>query len=122
MSCRAVKCPSRVVLWYKVNSKRGKTLSRCFQAQVLVCRALSNVLLLPWPNLPESEQQWAVRSTNHASLISALTREYRQLKSNAIVPQRKVQLEDSKSVLSSDSCNANFWEVLLRWFANNYVG
>ncbi|KAM9599460.1 exportin-6 isoform 2-T2 [Morphnus guianensis] len=64
------------------------------KAQVLVCRALSNVLLLPWPNLPESEQQWAVRSTNHASLISALTREYRQLKSNAILPQRKVQLED----------------------------
>jgi len=68
----------------------------CFQAQVLVCRALSNVLLLPWPNLPESEQQWAVRSTNHTSLISALTRDYRQLKSNAILPQRKVQLEDSK--------------------------
>ncbi|XP_062467918.1 exportin-6 isoform X5 [Pezoporus occidentalis] len=65
------------------------------KAQVLVCRALSNVLLLPWPNLPESEQQWAVRSTNHASLISALTREYRQLKSNAILPQRKVQLEDN---------------------------
>ncbi|XP_061206692.1 exportin-6 isoform X5 [Neopsephotus bourkii] len=65
------------------------------KAQVLVCRALSNVLLLPWPNLPESEQQWAVRSTNHASLISALTREYRQLKTNAILPQRKVQLEDN---------------------------
>uniref|UniRef100_A0A8B9GAG1 Exportin 6 n=1 Tax=Amazona collaria TaxID=241587 RepID=A0A8B9GAG1_9PSIT len=69
------------------------------KAQVLVCRALSNVLLLPWPNLPESEQQWAVRSTNHASLISALTREYRQLKSNAILPQRKVQLEDTKVII-----------------------
>uniref|UniRef100_A0A7M4E1U5 Exportin 6 n=1 Tax=Crocodylus porosus TaxID=8502 RepID=A0A7M4E1U5_CROPO len=65
------------------------------KAQVLVCRALSNVLLLPWPNLPECEQQWAVRSTNHTSLISALTREYRQLKSNTILPQRKVQLEDN---------------------------
>ncbi|XP_064886999.1 exportin-6 isoform X4 [Columba livia] len=69
------------------------------KAQVLVCRALSNVLLLPWPNLPESEQQWAVRSTNHASLISALTREYRQLKSNVILPQRKVQLEDTKVII-----------------------
>ncbi|XP_051487857.1 exportin-6 isoform X5 [Apus apus] len=65
------------------------------KAQVLVCRALSNILLLPWPNLPEGEQQWAVRSTNHASLISALTREYHQLKSNTILPQRKVQLEDN---------------------------
>uniref|UniRef100_A0A8C3LTZ5 Exportin 6 n=1 Tax=Chrysolophus pictus TaxID=9089 RepID=A0A8C3LTZ5_CHRPC len=69
------------------------------KAQVLVCRALSNVLLLPWPNLPESEQQWAVRSTNHTSLISALTRDYRQLKSNAILPQRKVQLEDTKVII-----------------------
>uniref|UniRef100_A0A8C0GPM5 Exportin 6 n=1 Tax=Chelonoidis abingdonii TaxID=106734 RepID=A0A8C0GPM5_CHEAB len=69
------------------------------KAQVLVCRALSNVLLLPWPNLPESEQQWAVRSTNHASLISALTREYRHLKSSAILPQRKVRLEDTKVII-----------------------
>ncbi|XP_074053478.1 exportin-6 isoform X2 [Macrotis lagotis] len=69
------------------------------KAQVLVCRALSNVLLLPWPNLPESEQQWAVRSTNHASLISALTRDYRHLKSSAIVPQRKIQLEDTKVII-----------------------
>ncbi|XP_071427530.1 exportin-6 isoform X1 [Pithys albifrons albifrons] len=69
------------------------------KAQVLVCRALSNVLLLPWPNLPEGEQQWAVRSTNHASLVSALTREYRQLKATAILPQRKVQLEDTKVII-----------------------
>uniref|UniRef100_F6VAC3 Exportin-6 n=1 Tax=Ornithorhynchus anatinus TaxID=9258 RepID=F6VAC3_ORNAN len=69
------------------------------KAQVLVCRALSNVLLLPWPNLPESEQQWAVRSTNHASLISTLTRDYRNLKSNAIVPQRKGQLEETKLII-----------------------
>ncbi|EMP40835.1 Exportin-6 [Chelonia mydas] len=69
------------------------------KAQVLVCRALSNVLLLPWPNLPENEQQWAVRSTNHASLISALTREYRHLKSSAILPQRKVRLEDTKVII-----------------------
>lgn len=67
------------------------------QAQILVCRALSNILLLPWPNLPESEQQWAIRSTNHASLVSALTRNYRSLKSSAILPQRKVPQDDSKS-------------------------
>ncbi|NXE70097.1 XPO6 protein, partial [Calcarius ornatus] len=74
------------------------------KAQVLVCRALSNVLLLPWPNLPESEQQWAVRSTNHASLVSALTRDYRQLKATASLPQRKVQLEDSKYQCPAHSC------------------
>ncbi|XP_044928438.1 exportin-6 isoform X3 [Mustela putorius furo] len=65
------------------------------KAQVLVCRALSNILLLPWPNLPENEQQWPVRSINHASLISALSRDYRNLKPDAGAPQRKMPLDDN---------------------------
>ncbi|XP_005990742.1 exportin-6 isoform X3 [Latimeria chalumnae] len=68
------------------------------EAQVLVCRSLSNVLLLPWPNLPESEQQWPIRSTSHNNLILALTRDYRQLKT-ANLQQRKVCLEDSKLIV-----------------------
>lgn len=72
------------------------------QAQVLVCRALSNILLLPWPNLPENEQQWPMRSMNHASLISALSRDYRNLKSSAVAPQRKMPLDDSKWPLGRD--------------------
>ncbi|XP_067912796.1 exportin-6 isoform X2 [Heterodontus francisci] len=69
------------------------------EGKVLVCRALSNMLLLPWPNLPESEQQWAVRSTNHANLISTLTREYRRLKENAGLSQSKVGLGDTKVIV-----------------------
>ncbi|XP_069036853.1 exportin-6 [Lepisosteus oculatus] len=69
------------------------------EAQVLVCRALSNMLLLPWPNLPESEQQWHTRSTNHANLLAALTRHYRQLRGTANLQQRRLGLEDLKAVL-----------------------
>ncbi|XP_036009387.1 exportin-6 isoform X5 [Mus musculus] len=69
------------------------------KAQVLVCRALSNTLLLPWPNLPESEQQWPLRSINHASLISALSRDYHSLKPSATAPQRKVPLGDTKVII-----------------------
>ncbi|KAM6156221.1 exportin-6 isoform 1-T1 [Rhynchocyon petersi] len=69
------------------------------KAQVLVCRALSNILLLPWPNLPENEQQWPVRSINHASLLSALSRDYRNLKPSEVAPQRKVPLEDTKVII-----------------------
>uniref|UniRef100_A0A4W4GM68 Importin N-terminal domain-containing protein n=1 Tax=Electrophorus electricus TaxID=8005 RepID=A0A4W4GM68_ELEEL len=47
------------------------------EAYVLVCRALSNMLLLPWPSLPEAEQQWPSRSTSHARLISTITHQYR---------------------------------------------
>ncbi|XP_054991148.1 exportin-6 isoform X3 [Sorex araneus] len=69
------------------------------KAQVLVCRALSNILLLPWPNLPENEQQWPVRSINHASLISALSRDYRNLKPNAVPSHRKPPLDDTKVII-----------------------
>ncbi|XP_076408149.1 exportin-6 isoform X2 [Peromyscus maniculatus bairdii] len=69
------------------------------KAQVLVCRALSNTLLLPWPNLPESEQQWPLRSVNHASLISALSRDYHSLKPSAAAPQSKVPLGDTKVII-----------------------
>ncbi|XP_052055598.1 exportin-6 isoform X3 [Apodemus sylvaticus] len=69
------------------------------KAQVLVCRALSNTLLLPWPNLPESEQQWPLRSINHASLISALARDYHSLKPSAAATQRKVPLNDTKVII-----------------------
>ncbi|KAE8579138.1 hypothetical protein XENTR_v10023922 [Xenopus tropicalis] len=68
------------------------------EAQVLLCRALSNVLLLPWPNVPEGEQQWGERSSHHANLLNALTRDYRLLKGSS-PPQRKGQLEATKRVI-----------------------
>lgn len=66
------------------------------QAHMLVCRALSNMLLLPWPNLPENEQQWQTRSNNHASLLVALTREYRILRGTVNIPPRQPDLNNSQ--------------------------
>lgn len=66
------------------------------QAHMLVCRALSNTMLLPWPNLPESEQQWQTRSSNHASLLAALTRDYRILRGTANIPPRRPELDASQ--------------------------
>lgn len=63
---------------------------------MLVCRALSNMLLLPWPNLPENEQQWQTRSNNHASLLVALTREYRILRGTVNIPPRQPDLNNSQ--------------------------
>lgn len=63
---------------------------------MLVCRALSNMLLLPWPNLPENEQQWQTRSSNHASLLAALTREYRILRGTVNIPPRQPDLNNSQ--------------------------
>uniref|UniRef100_A0A8C7FI74 Exportin 6 n=1 Tax=Oncorhynchus kisutch TaxID=8019 RepID=A0A8C7FI74_ONCKI len=65
------------------------------EAHMLVCRALSNMLLLPWSNLPESEQQWQTRSSSHASLLAALTRHYRLLRGTANQPPHRLGLEDT---------------------------
>lgn len=71
-------------------------VSPLLQAHMLVCRALSNMLLLPWSNLPESEQQWQTRSSSHASLLAALTRHYRLLRGTANQPPHRLGLEDSQ--------------------------
>lgn len=68
------------------------------QAHILVCRALSNMLLLPWPSLPENEQQWQTRSTSHGSLVAALTREYRLLRGTVNIPPRQTDLNNSQYI------------------------
>lgn len=73
----------------------------CPQAHMLVCRALSNMLLLPWPNLPENEQQWQTRSSNHTSLLAALTREYRILRATVNITPRQPDLNNSQSFFLS---------------------
>lgn len=70
------------------------------QAHMLVCRALSNMLLLPWPNLPENEQQWQTRSSNHASLLAALTRDYRILRGTVNITPRQPGLDNSQYFFS----------------------
>uniref|UniRef100_A0A8C5GAA3 Importin N-terminal domain-containing protein n=1 Tax=Gouania willdenowi TaxID=441366 RepID=A0A8C5GAA3_GOUWI len=69
------------------------------EAHMLVCRALSNMLLLPWPNLPESDQQWQTRSSNHASLLAALTRDYRVLRGTVNITPRQPGLDGVKAVI-----------------------
>lgn len=68
------------------------------EAHVLVCRALSNMLLLPWPSLPEAEQQWPSRSASHARLISTITHQYR------LRPRPPDHHPNSKVVLQQTLC------------------
>ncbi|XP_047213905.1 exportin-6-like [Girardinichthys multiradiatus] len=69
------------------------------EAHILVCRVLSNMLLLPWPNLSENEQQWQTRSSSHASLVAALTREYRTLRGTVNISPRQPGLDNVKAVI-----------------------
>ncbi|KAJ8245789.1 hypothetical protein GJAV_G00260340 [Gymnothorax javanicus] len=69
------------------------------EALVLLCRALSNMLLLPWPNLPDSEQQWPTRSTNHSNLLAALSHQYCLLRGGASLQHGRLGLEAVKAVV-----------------------
>lgn len=70
------------------------------EAHVLVCRALSNMLLLPWPCLPESEQQWPSRSASHSRLVGTLTQQYRLLpRPPAFHHNNKAVMQQTLSVL-----------------------
>lgn len=57
------------------------------------------MLLLPWPNLPENEQQWQTRSTSHGNLVAALTREYRLLRGMVNIPPRQTDLNSGQYML-----------------------
>lgn len=59
------------------------------------------MLLLPWPNLPENEQQWQTRSSNHASLLAALTREYRTLRGTVNIPPRRPDMNNGQYIFVS---------------------
>ncbi|KAL0993693.1 hypothetical protein UPYG_G00111800 [Umbra pygmaea] len=76
-----------------------QTLRLPQEAHMLVCRALSNMLLLPWPNLPESEQQWQTRSRSHASLLGSLTQHYCLLRGTANQPPHRLDLSNTKAML-----------------------
>uniref|UniRef100_A0A8B9H4H2 Exportin 6 n=1 Tax=Astyanax mexicanus TaxID=7994 RepID=A0A8B9H4H2_ASTMX len=88
-------------VWHTLFSYFHPSVCWCvfvLQAHVLVCRALSNMLLLPWPSLPEAEQQWPNRSANHTRLISTLTHQYR------LLPRPPDHHPTSKVVLQQTLC------------------
>ncbi|XP_014672669.1 PREDICTED: exportin-6-like isoform X2 [Priapulus caudatus] len=59
---------------------QGALLTLPIQVQLLVYRSLSNVLLLPWPNVPDGEQKWHMRAEHHQNFIKTLMSQYRQLR------------------------------------------
>ena len=50
------------------------------QVQLLLYRSLSNCLILLWPNLPESQQDWASRGSHHQMFVQKLATQFLQLK------------------------------------------
>lgn len=66
------------------------------QVQLLLCRSLSHYLLLPWPNLPENEQNWLDRAAHHRSFVQQLAQQFLSLKGVTAFADNKSLQEEGK--------------------------
>lgn len=72
-------------------------------SQKLIFQALSNLLLLPWPNTPDLEQRWDARQQNHTSFVSALLHDFLTLtdKIQALSDNKPLQYEAKHVIIRS---------------------
>ncbi|XP_076324683.1 LOW QUALITY PROTEIN: exportin-6-like [Tachypleus tridentatus] len=71
------------------SASQGKLYSLPIETQQLAYRAISNMLLLPWPNVPDNEQEWDSRSTHYQQFIHAVTSPFRQIVESSNFSQDK---------------------------------
>ena len=69
------------------------------QIQLLVYRALSHYLLLPWTGATDAEQLWESRAAFHAAFLAKFTQEFLNLKAVQNFAQNK-QLQEQGTVSS----------------------
>lgn len=86
-------------LYTQVSQGQCKELP--LEIQLLVYRALSHYLLLPWPNLSETEQDWTNRATYHRDFSCQLTMEYCQLKDTQALIENKTLQQQAKYVIEN---------------------
>lgn len=71
-----------------------------YEVQLLLYRALSNCLLLAWPNLPDGEQEWGSRAAHHVTFVSQLSRNFIQLKPRvSTLAANKPLQEEAKPII-----------------------
>ncbi|XP_060583375.1 exportin-6-like [Ruditapes philippinarum] len=71
------------------------------EVQLLLYRALSLHLLLPWNNIPDSEQDWSNRASNHESFCHQMAAPYFQLKDTSSLINNKTAQDAAKLVISN---------------------
>nr|CAB3267797.1 exportin-6 [Phallusia mammillata] len=79
----------------------GSCNKLAMQIQCLIYKALSNLLLLPWPNTPECEQKWEVREQHHTAFIKSLFADFYALSNNAAdLQHNSAVIEQAKPVIN----------------------
>ncbi|XP_045213258.2 exportin-6-like [Mercenaria mercenaria] len=71
------------------------------EVQVLLYRSLSLHLLLPWNNVPDSEQDWSNRASTHQSFCHQMAASYFQLKDTSSLINNKTAQDAAKLVISN---------------------
>ncbi|GAB1610031.1 exportin-6-like isoform X1, partial [Argonauta hians] len=69
------------------------------EVQLLLYRALSHYLLLPWPHLSDSEQDWEKRAGYHRDFTRQLTLNYCQLRDTQVLLENKALQESAKVLI-----------------------
>ncbi|KAK3591325.1 hypothetical protein CHS0354_028435 [Potamilus streckersoni] len=78
---------------------RGHFSQISMEVQLLMYRALSLYLILPWPNLSESDQNWSSRAANHHDFTHQLAVHYLQLKDTSSLINNKATQDSAKPVI-----------------------
>ncbi|XP_013401009.1 exportin-6-like [Lingula anatina] len=89
-----LRLPEIQTLYNKAS--QGSCADLTTEVQLLLYRALSNHLLLPWPNLAEGDQDWQSRAAHHETFIKQLTTQYQQLKTMESLAQSKSLQDQAK--------------------------
>ncbi|KAK3797258.1 hypothetical protein RRG08_030482 [Elysia crispata] len=87
-----------VVTLYECASQ-GACQNLVMEVQLLVYRSLSHYLLLPWPNLNSSQQDWEVRAAHHKSFISQLTGQFVAVAMRPDLATSKSTQEEAKPLM-----------------------
>ncbi|XP_067127336.1 exportin-6 [Centruroides vittatus] len=77
---------------------QGK-LNLPLESQKLVHRSISNILLLPWPNVSNDEQQWESRYSRFEEFVKSITSSFRQIQHAPNFSIDKYVQEQAKPVI-----------------------
>ncbi|XP_052833798.1 exportin-6 [Octopus bimaculoides] len=71
------------------------------EVQLLLYRALSHYLLLPWPHLSDADQDWEKRAAYHHDFTRQLTLEFCQLRDTQALVENKALQESAKCLIEN---------------------
>ncbi|KAK6169003.1 hypothetical protein SNE40_020137 [Patella caerulea] len=105
--CFLLQVPCMTTLYTAAGKGSFSQLSQ--DVQLLVYRSLSHYLLLPWLNIPDSQQDWDNRANIHQNLVNQLTLEYLQLKDTRTLAENKILQEKAVPVIKQTLSMLEDW-------------